>query len=62
MEKKLSTAITKVQVQPSQKDAKMATQVLLMRSTHKKHKTNPITPITHQKNTLKAQTSSHSSI
>ena len=55
-EKKISTAITKVQVQPSQKDAKMATQVLLMRPTHKKHKTNPITPITHQKNKKKKKT------
>ena len=43
---KLSTAITKVQAQPSQEDAKMAVQVLLIRPTHKKHKTNPITPIT----------------
>ena len=27
----------------------MATQVLLIRTTHKKHKTNPITPITKKK-------------
>ena len=47
--KKLSTTITKVQAQPSQEDAKMATQVLLIRLTHKKHKTNPITPITKKK-------------
>ena len=40
--------ITKVQAQPSQEDAKMATQVLLIRPTHKKHK-NPITPITKKK-------------
>ena len=53
--KKLSIA------QPSQEDAKMATQVLLIRPTHKKHKTNLITPITtttttNQKKNLKVQT------
>ena len=44
--KKISTAITKVQAQSNQQDAKMATQVLLIRPTYKKHKTNPITPST----------------
>ena len=47
--------------QPSQEDAKMATQILLIRPTHKKHKTNLITPITTtttttKKKNLKAQT------
>ena len=53
LKKKVITAITKVQAQPSQEDAKMATQVLLIRPTHKKHKTNPITPITTTTTTTK---------
>ena len=62
-EKILSTGITKVQAQPNQEDAKMATQVLLIIPTHKKHKTNPITPTKKKKKkTLKAQASSHNSI
>ena len=48
--KKSSTAITKVQARPSQEDDKIATQVLLIRPTHKKkHETNPITPIIQKK-------------
>ena len=58
--KKLSTTITKVQLyKASQEDAKMATQGLLVRPTHKKHKTNSITPITQKKKIIikmKAQT------